>query len=140
VERERKVTGTVTDGEIEGDKIHWSHIDATGRQVIFSDLYWRHSQNDERPLEGDVISAMNNVLSVATHKNGDGRLVVLAKNNIVMIYDGGQILTAVKRKSASDAKEYFLNTSENPTLKVKKWQIGKLLSALARTILFAKKG
>jgi hypothetical protein len=100
-------------------------------RVVTDETYDHPSASDsKKPPEAKIHAALNSITIEADNldKYGapNGRTIALSANNIILILQGLEVITAIRPKSAKEAKDYFNRhsvpaTRQKITSKVFKW-------------------
>jgi hypothetical protein len=137
--------GVNTKGEPQEKKVVFSHIDATGKERAVTNTTFNHNgSNSVKPLAGNIYSALRSIMQIADEVElatglKNGRQIALCRNNIILVFDRGEVWTAITFANKNAASDYFLRHAKKSEIEViQKWQTQNEKSAfgLAGTILY----
>jgi hypothetical protein len=133
----KKATGSYLPGEkYAGKTTLFSHVDKTGVERVVTEATYTHPSKSIKPPPKDMIAAMNSIQRISEHAHEPGRFVALTQKNIVLIYEGQEVYTAVQRESAKDALWYYRQSAIESKQEVFKWNKDTWLSKLGDILSF----
>lgn len=134
----RKATGSYLPGQkYDGSVVVFSHIDATGRQMVVTKKmmakFAKHSVEPEQ-----IIAALNSLDAIGMHANEPGRFSARSGNGYYLSLEGNKIVTIFK--PTRPMKQYYAENTKSGTIntEVKKCDSSKSTLTKVFSGLFGK--
>jgi hypothetical protein len=117
--------------------VRFGAVSNDGHIRVVTDETYNHVNNSEKPPESKIHAALRSIIAEADNldKEGfpNGRTIALSDNNIILILEGLEVITAFSRKTSKAAKDYFNNHSvlatrqkiKSRVFKWAKWILGR---------------
>jgi hypothetical protein len=92
--------------------VRFGMASADGHVRVVTDETYTHTERiNIKPSEAKIHAALNSVMIEADNLDKYGtpndRTIALSANNIILILEGLEVITAISHKSAKEAKDYF---------------------------------
>ncbi|MDR2905002.1 MAG: hypothetical protein LBU73_03505 [Helicobacteraceae bacterium] len=75
-----------------------------------------------------MVKAMNSIVEIG--EQDDGTFIARSQNDIILVYNGREVWTAIKREGAKKATRYFKNNAVKNITKIQKTALRKWLENL----------